>query len=271
MPKEETVPTAEKRSSSPIESLALCTEQQPQDLQSQNLVHEDASKIDKEASSNLKDNKSGSTSHTEWQGLVKTQEAEVFDPKPGFVTGVQRDAILRSCAANKIVLESIHQARYFLVRDELKTVVEAMKQEKWCANRFVLRTVNSAFIEQARRGHNPVFIFFHVIHSDSFAGVAQMTSTVDYKNYSINVSSLVSTSSQVCHGEFSLRWIYVHFLPFEAALNSYISHGFDNLRALKTLKSGKELPGRYGAWLLKRFDEHSSNRTVLDIALVQVR
>ena len=241
------------------------TELPPQDAHCTKMVQHGFSKMDKETS-----NKSGRSSPTNWRSNVETNEGELVDPKPGFVTTVQRENIFRNCATNKIVVETLHQARFFVVRDEFKTVVEAMKQEKWCANRYVLKVLNNAFVEQARRGRTLVYVLFHVMYSDYFAGVAQMTSTADFKNYSLNYSSLVSTSSQVCHGEFSLRWVYVHSLPFESAVNSQFSPGYDNIRSIKTLKGGKEIPNAYGAWLLKRFDEHTSNHTVLDNALVLV-
>ena len=226
---------------------------------------------DKLTPGNMKDIKSNTTAPTDWGSTMEASEEVLLVPRPGYVNTTQRETILRNCAEKKIPEESLLQARYFILRDELKTVVEAMKQGKWCANHHILRVLNKAFHEQDRLGRRPLFIVFHVLQSDDFAGVAQMISTVDYKNYSTHFSELASTSSQSCSGGFSLHWIYVHSLPLKQALTSHVGQGYDNLRTVKTLRSGKELPTKYGAWLLKRFDEHTSDRSVLDQTLVKVR
>lgn len=101
----------------------------------------------------------------------------------------------------------IKQARFFVIKSLCEDDIhKAIKYKIWTSSKEGNFKLNDAF-HQAN-GAYPIYLFFSVIKSGFFVGVARMSSEVDF-----NKKFMGWIPEHQWPGQFCLEWLYVKDIP----------------------------------------------------------
>ena len=181
----------------------------------------------------------------------------------GCVDFVTFDHIISQCSMTVIPRDVLPNAKFFMIRSNLKRMVEAMKCGLWCSTPENNKRLNRAFNEQANKGGSPVFLLFSGVKSLNFCGMAQMLSPVDPKiscPASVKLPQFVSKMVGCC----VITWIYAHDLFFADVLTPEC--GFHR-RFLANCGDVVEIPNKLGQLIVQGYDSCTYFRSILKRAL----
>ncbi|CAG2248444.1 YTHDF [Mytilus edulis] len=97
-------------------------------------------------------------------------------------------------------------ARFFVITTQRKeTIYHSIRMRLWCSTSRGNKILDQSF--RANYGKGPVYVFFNVVDSYYFCGMAQMKTAVDF-----NVDTSDWDSIRMI-GQFAINWIYLKNLP----------------------------------------------------------
>ncbi|KAG8899294.1 hypothetical protein FRC00_001632 [Tulasnella sp. 408] len=148
-------------------------------------------------------------------------------------------------------------ARYFVMKCSRETYLpNSLKYETWSATDAGNQQLDTAFRQNADRG--PIYLFFSVVASGHFCGVAEMLSSV----YSARIRT---GSYDRWKNIFKVKWIFVRDVP-NSALN-HIRIRFTDSQTMKPVtysRDAQELPPEAGQEMLRIFLSYQERTSLLD-------
>ena len=188
--------------------------------------------------------------------------SEVSVPE-GCVDFAMYNHIISQCSLSFLPKEALQKARFFMVRCNMKRVIEAMKCGLWCSLPESGKKLNRVFHEQATKGGNPVYLLFSGLKSTNFCGMAKMESAID-PNINCPTSIKPYHLSNSLIGCCVVRWFYAQDLFFGDVLTPEC--GFHK-RFLANCGDGTEIPNKLGQLIVRNYESCNYFRSILKPAL----
>ncbi|CAC5415952.1 YTHDF [Mytilus coruscus] len=144
-------------------------------------------------------------------------------------------------------------ARFFVITTQRKeTIYHSIRMRLWCSTSHGNKRLDQAFRENYGKG--PVYVFFSVVDSYYFCGMAQMKTAVDF-----NMDTSDWNNIRLL-GQFAVNWIYLKNLP-----RSHLKHICLENKENRPMKcSIYEVPFEKGTQLLKIMHNYEHSGTILD-------
>lgn len=181
----------------------------------------------------------------------------------GCVDFATYNRILTKCSLNMIYMEDLANARFLMIRSDVRRIVEAMKFNVWCSSVYGNRKLNRVFHEAANEERSPVFLLFSGIKSSMFCGMAEMVSAVDPKQSCPMLNDPFRFGSKMI-GRCDIKWIYANNLHFGDVTTP--NSGFSK-RYLDEATDGYEIVNKLGQIIVKAFDSSGNFQSVLQQAM----
>ena len=155
--------------------------------------------------------------------------------------------------------QNLDGAKFYIARSfNVEDVLVSIHQGVWCgSNEQTNRKLNHGYKEN-RANNAPVYLFFGVISSGRFCGVAEMTSFVDFKAR----SNIWFSNKNKQQGRFKVRWVYVKDVP-NGKLNHITLENNDN-KTIAFTRDGHDVPHERGVEALEFIHSYEHSSTVLD-------
>ncbi|VDI01147.1 YTH domain-containing family protein [Mytilus galloprovincialis] len=146
-------------------------------------------------------------------------------------------------------------ARFFVITTQRQeTIYHSIRMRLWCSTSRGNRILDQPF--RANYGKGPVYVFFNVVDSYYFCGMAQMKTAVDFN---VDTSDWDSIRMK---GQFAINWIYLKNLP-----RSHLKHiRLENKenRPMKCSTDTYEVSVEKGTKLLNKMHNYEHFGTILD-------
>ena len=170
--------------------------------------------------------------------------------------------IVTQCSMIMVPRDSLHKARFLMIRSNARRVVEAMKCSLWCSLPEINKRLNRIFNEQAKGG-NPVYLLFSGPKSQNFCGMAQMESAIDPNGSCPTLTKPFPFATRIT-GRCNIKWIHAQDLLFSDVLSP--DCGFSKWY-LSDCGNGTEIPNKLGQIIVKAYESRTHFRSILQSAL----
>jgi hypothetical protein len=163
---------------------------------------------------------------------------------------------LRDVNDPKFRPENIKDADFFIIRSSNDDDFhKAVKYGIWSSSQKNNHALNEAYLNGQRKDpKRPVFLFFTVVSSDQYIGVAQMNSEIDFTKSFSFWWEMTKWS-----GVMNLKWIYVRDVNYSNFTNVYYMN-----KPVTHHRDGTRLDYETGMKMLKIFDQSKSADSIFD-------
>jgi hypothetical protein len=163
---------------------------------------------------------------------------------------------LRDLHDPKFRPENIKDADFFIIRSSNDDDFhKAIKYGIWSSSQKNNHALNEAYLSGQRRdSKRPVYLFFTVVNSDQYIGVAQMVSEVDFsKSFSF------WWEQTKWSGVMNLKWVYIKDINYQNFSNIFYMN-----KQVTHHRDGTKLDFETGMKMLKVFDQSKSQDSIFD-------
>ncbi|CAG8758924.1 7492_t:CDS:2, partial [Dentiscutata erythropus] len=146
-------------------------------------------------------------------------------------------------------------ARFFVIKSCTgDDIHKSIKYDIWASTEVGNHRLDKAFRDNADKG--PIYLFFSIIASGYFCGMAEMLTPVDY------TTSATVWAQDKWKGIIKVKWIFVKDIP-----NNHLSHiklvNNEN-KPVTYSRDTQELYPEPGHEMLKKFYDYSSRSSIFD-------
>ena len=146
-------------------------------------------------------------------------------------------------------------ARFFIIKSYSEDDIHrSIKYSIWCSTDHGNKRLDQAFKEREAKG--PIYLFYSVNGSGHFCGMAQMMSSLDYKN------DAGVWAQDKWKGKFEVKWIYVKDVP-----NSQLRHirlENNENKPVTNSRDTQEVPPEKGKQVLKIIHNYKHSTSIFD-------
>ena len=167
--------------------------------------------------------------------------------------------ILTKCSLNLICKEDLPEARFLMIRSDIRRIVEGMKFNMWCSTVYGNKRLNRVFGEAANRDQSPVYLLFSGIKTSMFCGMAEMVSAVDSTKSCPKLNDPFKFGSKMT-GRCDIKWIYASNVYFADVITP--NCGFSR-RFLEEATDGYEIVNKLGQMIVRAFDSSGNFESIL--------
>jgi len=163
---------------------------------------------------------------------------------------------LRDLHDPKFRPENLKDADFYIIRSSNDDDFhKAIKYGIWSSSQKNNHALNDSYLNGQRRdSKRPVFLFFTVVNSDQYTGVAQMVSDVDFSK-----SFNYWWDGAKWSGVMNLKWIYVKDINYSLFSNIYYQN-----KPVTHHRDGTRLDFETGMKMLKAFDQSKTTDSIFE-------